>query len=88
MAWNKCSEKLPEVGMLVITRAKVEKYDPDIETDEQYKYRLLCNYSIDGYDYAAGTVTRGSSRLYINVASGEYHTTLMDDLEWKEVEKD
>ena len=80
--------------MLVITRSKVEKYPDEIESEKQYKKRLLYDYSIDGFDYHAGTIYRGKSQeLLLNCASGEYAKTLSDwhgpgDLEWKEVEKD
>ncbi len=75
--------------MLIVTRSKVEKYPDEIESEGQYKKRLLYNYSMDGYDYHAGTIYRGKSQeLLFNFASGEYAKTLCDDIEWKEVEKD
>ena len=72
MTWNKCSEKLPEVGMLVVTRERIDKYDNDIESEDEYKERLLRSFSTDGFSYACNTVYAGKTgTLLYNISSGE-----------------
>lgn len=78
MTWNKCSEKLPEVGMLVILRTSTA---------------FILGEPINR-TYSAGMIFLDANGTPHLIQQNEYGDTLAfeslegSDLEWKEVEKD
>lgn len=74
--WIKASDKMPEVGRLIVERTPYPTYDED--DNEQMVWE---------YDAGITKKYKNTGSIYIEVAHGEYQSTLDYDSEWQYLEE-